>query len=138
MTDDALSVRAYRDELALCVIKEAQRLFPNAIQFHFHAPIQKVDLHRRLIYHGPPSEPDVTQVHISPKRVFMMLNATGARLSQFLFVDSHCQTHTSLQLLLVMSNATGAHLSWLMSMDLNAAGAHLSQLMLLMSNAAAI
>lgn len=44
------------------MIKEAQRLFPNAIEFHFNAPIQKVDLHRRLIYHGPPSEPDATQV----------------------------------------------------------------------------
>ena len=43
-------VRAFRDEIALCVINEAKRLHPNAIEFHFNSLIQNVDLDRQTAH----------------------------------------------------------------------------------------
>ena len=61
MTQDPQCVKAFRDEVALCCIKEAQRLYPQAIQFHFHTPITQVDLHRQTIHAGT-AGPSATQV----------------------------------------------------------------------------
>ena len=43
-------VRVFRDEIALCIIKAAQRLYPEAIHFHFNTPIEKVDLDTQAVY----------------------------------------------------------------------------------------
>ncbi len=50
ITQDPQCVRAFRDEIALCIINEAKRLHPNAIEFHFNTLIQKVDLDRQTAH----------------------------------------------------------------------------------------
>lgn len=50
ITQDPQCVRAFRDEIALCVINEAKRLHPNAIEFHFNTLIQNVDLDRQTVH----------------------------------------------------------------------------------------
>ena len=50
ITQDPQHVRAFRDEIALCVINEAKRLHPNAIKFHFNTLIQKVNLDRQTAH----------------------------------------------------------------------------------------
>lgn len=50
ITQDPQCVRAFRDEIALCVINEAKRLHPNAIEFHFNSLIQNVDLDRQTAH----------------------------------------------------------------------------------------
>lgn len=49
MTDDPSCLRAFRDEVSLCVIKAAQRLYPHAVKFHFNTQIQEVDLDRQTV-----------------------------------------------------------------------------------------
>ena len=61
MTQDPQCVKAFRDEVALCCIKEAQHLYPQAISFHFDTPITQVDLHRQTV-HTASAGPDSTQV----------------------------------------------------------------------------
>ena len=63
VTEDAQSVRAFRDEVALHVIQEAERMFPETIQFHFNAPIQHIDLNRQLVTHASPADQIPAQVH---------------------------------------------------------------------------
>ncbi len=60
ITQDPQCVRAFRDEIALCIIDEAKRLLPNAIEFHFNTPIQKVDLDRQTAHVSTGSQ--VTEV----------------------------------------------------------------------------
>lgn len=43
-------VRGYRDEVALHIIREAKRLHPQAILFHFNSQIQKVDLDKHTVH----------------------------------------------------------------------------------------
>lgn len=49
MSDDPPCLRAFRDEVSLCVIKSAQQLYPHAIKFHFNAQVQQVDLTRQTV-----------------------------------------------------------------------------------------
>lgn len=50
MTQDPQCVRAFRDELALRTVQEAQRLFPEAIKFHYKTAVTKVDFKRQLVH----------------------------------------------------------------------------------------
>lgn len=50
VTEDPPCVRAFRDELALWCIKEAQRQYPQAIDFHFNSPIQSVNFDRQVAH----------------------------------------------------------------------------------------
>ena len=43
-------VRGYRDEVTVHIIREAKRLHPQAILFHFNSQIQKVDLDKHTIH----------------------------------------------------------------------------------------
>lgn len=61
MTENPRCVRAFRDELALHVIREAQRLYPQAIHFHFNTSLQKVDLNRQMV-HISTAGSDMTEV----------------------------------------------------------------------------
>ena len=61
MTENPQCVRAFRDELALHVIREAQRLYPQAIHFHFNTSLQKVDLNRQMA-HISTAGSDMTEV----------------------------------------------------------------------------
>ena len=61
MTQDPQCVKTFRDEVALCCIKEAQHLYPQAITFHFDTPIAQVDLHRQTVHAGS-TGPNATQV----------------------------------------------------------------------------
>ena len=49
MADDPPCLRAFRDEVSLCVIMSAQQLFPHTIKFHFNAQVQEVDLSRQTV-----------------------------------------------------------------------------------------
>ena len=49
VTDEPQSVRAFRDEIALLVVKEAQRQFPEAISFHFNNPVNHIDLEQQTV-----------------------------------------------------------------------------------------
>ncbi|KAL3130529.1 hypothetical protein ABBQ38_008341 [Trebouxia sp. C0009 RCD-2024] len=49
MADDPPCLRAFRDEVSLCVIKSAQQLYPHAIKFHFNAQVQEVNLTRQTV-----------------------------------------------------------------------------------------
>lgn len=49
MTEDPLCIRAFRDEVALLVIQEAQRQYPQAIKFHFNAAVQTINLERQTV-----------------------------------------------------------------------------------------
>lgn len=49
MTDDPPCLRAFRDEVSLCVIQSAQQLFPHTIKFHFNAQVQEVDLSKQAV-----------------------------------------------------------------------------------------
>lgn len=60
ITQDPVCVRAFRDEVALCVINEAKRLHPDAIEFHFNTHIQRVDLDRQTAHVSTGSQ--VTEV----------------------------------------------------------------------------
>ena len=50
ITKDPQCVRAFRDEIALCCIKEAQRLYPQAIAFHFNTPVQMVEINKQIVH----------------------------------------------------------------------------------------
>ncbi len=50
MTHDPQCVRAFRDELALRTVQEAQRLFPEAIKFHHKTAVTNVDFKRQLVH----------------------------------------------------------------------------------------
>lgn len=49
MADDPPCLRAFRDEVSLCVIKSAQQLYPHDIKFHFNTQVQEVDLTRQTV-----------------------------------------------------------------------------------------
>ena len=42
-------LRVFRDEIGRQLIDEAQRLYPDAIQFHFNCPIEVVDLAKQTV-----------------------------------------------------------------------------------------
>ncbi|KAL0030596.1 hypothetical protein WJX79_007832 [Trebouxia sp. C0005] len=50
LANDPQCVRAFRDELALRTVQEAQRLFPEAIKFHYKTAVTKVDFKRQLVH----------------------------------------------------------------------------------------
>lgn len=75
MTKNPQMVRGYRDEIALHIIREAKRLHPQAILFHFNSRIQKVDLDKRTV-HASTAESASAQVrcqhgHISGSLGYM-------------------------------------------------------------------
>ena len=98
VTEDPVCVRAFRDELALWCIKEAQRQYPQAIDFHFNSPIQSVDFDRQIA-HVHTAESHATKVcstafivHISmPEKV-----ANEARFGQTTVCD--CTSMCSIML----------------------------------------
>lgn len=50
MTQGPMCARAFSDELALRIIQEAQRLFPQAIKFHHNTAVTHVDFKRQLVH----------------------------------------------------------------------------------------
>ena len=48
-TKDPTMIRVYRDEISRHLIDEARRLYPEAITFHFDAPISGVDFEKRVV-----------------------------------------------------------------------------------------
>ena len=42
-------LRVFRDEIGRQLIDEAQRLYPNAIKFHFNCPVDAVDLDQQKV-----------------------------------------------------------------------------------------
>ncbi|DBA98548.1 TPA: hypothetical protein ACH3X1_014351 [Trebouxia sp. C0004] len=50
MTPDPPCVRVFRDEIALRIIHEAQRLFPQTIKFHHSIAVTNVDFERQLVH----------------------------------------------------------------------------------------
>ena len=49
MTEDPPCVRAFRNEVASLIIKDAQCLYPDAIKIHFSAAVEAVDLDKQTI-----------------------------------------------------------------------------------------
>ncbi len=47
---DPPCLRAFRDEIALRTVQEAQRLFPQAIKFHYSTAVTSVDFKRQLVH----------------------------------------------------------------------------------------
>ena len=66
VTDEPQSVRAFRDEIALLVVKEAQRQFPQAVNFHFNTPVNKIDLKQQTVSTSLAGSSTTTEVHIRP------------------------------------------------------------------------
>ena len=50
MSQDPPCLRAFRDEIALRTVQEAQRLFPQAIKFNYNAAVTSVDFERQLVH----------------------------------------------------------------------------------------
>lgn len=71
ITQDPQYIRAFRDEIALCVINEAKRLHPNAIEFHFNTLIQKVNLDRQTVHVS-------TGSHVTEVPYDLLVGADGA------------------------------------------------------------
>lgn len=61
VTKDPLCVRAFRDEIALLCINEAQHQHPHAIHFKFNAPIISVDWDKQTV-HAATEDLSATQV----------------------------------------------------------------------------
>lgn len=49
VTDPPTNLRVFRDEIARQLIDEAQRLFPDTIEFHFNSPVQAVDIDKQTV-----------------------------------------------------------------------------------------
>lgn len=80
MADDPPCLRAFRDEVSLCVIKSAQQLYPHAIKFHFNAQVQEVNLTRQTVSVSF-GESTMTQVRCTPGSVCRTVASDQARLS---------------------------------------------------------
>ena len=50
MSQDPPCLRAFRDEIALRTVQEAQRLFPQAIKFHYNTAVTNVDFKKQLVH----------------------------------------------------------------------------------------
>ena len=79
VTEDPPCVRAFRDELALWCIKEAQRQYPQAIDFHFNSPIQSVNLNRQIA-HVHTAESHATKVRSKPGAVYDVMCCSADNL----------------------------------------------------------
>ena len=49
MEDPPIVLRVFRDEIGRQLIDEAQRLYPDAIKFHFNCPVEAVDLDQQTV-----------------------------------------------------------------------------------------
>lgn len=49
VTEPPTNLRVFRDEIARQLINEANRLFPDTIEFHFNSPVQAVDIDKQTV-----------------------------------------------------------------------------------------
>lgn len=90
MTKNPEMVRGYRDEIALHIIREAERLHPQAILFHFNSRIQKVDLDRHTV-HASTADAASVQVRCQHKPISGSL---GSSKNQCVFSILRCKHFT--------------------------------------------
>ncbi|DBB18334.1 TPA: hypothetical protein ACH3X3_003283 [Trebouxia sp. C0006] len=63
VTDNPGLLMSSRDEITRHTIEEAQRMFPNAISFHFNTSIQQVDLDRQCVITSVAGSKDTSKAH---------------------------------------------------------------------------
>jgi len=83
VTDNPRLLRSPRDEITRHIIEEAQRMYPDAISFHFSTTIQQVDLNRQRVIVSVAGSKDTSKVgFVSIQNMFAKLTAALQQTSQ--------------------------------------------------------
>lgn len=112
VTDPPTNLKVFRDEITRQLICEAQRLFPNTIQFHFNSSVQAVDTEKQTVNISGNSSQQVCTcsepVLSNPWPTHICLNTylASCRFYSYLSYLESWHAHCLLQYLLVLQPAS--------------------------------